>query len=464
MGFDRRDRPLEGVGRAAQHLRPGDAVQQLVAALHLLVRQAVEPLQQVQELRAVEHRARGMRDQLDAGVVVTGLARVMDRLGVQPSRGKPAAAALVQLAQLVARQGLELLVQERREQAVEAVPGQPVVELDRDHEQVLGLELGQQFGGARIAGQVLAQLGREARACRDAHQESELFGLEVVGDALAQVVAQVVFARQRRRFGEALEVGLRILGLAQREHDQLQPRGPAVGHQVELAQLRGAQRLDALVVQEVHRLFEAEAQLVETDLAQLVLDAQPHQVERRAHARADHQMEVVGRQRQQPVDEAHDRRRAHVVEVLEDQVQRPRMPVHVVDQHREEGVEGLAAGAVVDGQRVGRQRDADRLERRFDVGCEAFVVVVRADVVPGDIAVAGGELLAPHRAQRALARAGRPEDQRQLVVAAGGQRGQQLLAAHQRAAGPRRRQLGPDQQREVPLVHIARPKPIANRL
>ena len=222
-----------------------------------------------------------------------------------------AAARRCRLGDQLGRAEAQLGAQQLAHQRVIAVPG-PLVAVRRD-ERVLALEPRQHVVGVRAAGQGVREIAADHVDDRGPQQELDEL-VRLLREHLAEEVVghRGVVAGERR--DEARGVRVRLQG----QRREAQPRGPSLGAQPQLADVRGGE-LDAGGLEQVGRLGLGEGEVGLADLGQLPGEPEPAEPERRVHARGDHDPQRARRMPQQPVEVGEHAAVAHLVEVVEHQ-------------------------------------------------------------------------------------------------------------------------------------------------
>ena len=141
--------------------------------------------------------------------------------------------------------------------------------------------------------------------------------------------------------GEALNEGARVRVASQRQRGQPEAGDPALGPLPQQPQIVLADpELESF--QQLLRLGDRERQICAPDLLQTAGDAQPLQAEGRVGTGGQHEAHAVGGVLEQRVEIAQHLRVVHLVEVVEDQHDRPGQGFQLRHQGGQEGVEVAA--------------------------------------------------------------------------------------------------------------------------
>ena len=327
-------------------------------------------------------------DEVEPRVELTGVEVVVDGAGGLAVGDEPLGGPHVPRPLEVGTGHPELAPQELREQVVVAEPLALVVE--RDDEEVLGLDPAEQRAGVVPTGDVGAQVGPQALEHRRRQEElAHVVGL-AQQDLVEQEVGHVPVAA-----GEPLDEPFGVVAAPQRQSRELQARRPSLGPLGQALDLVRRQVDLGEPLEELLGLAPAEAQVALPQLDELARQPEPVEPQRRVGPAADDEAQVgVGHGADEPVQQVG---RAAPVD-----------HVQVVEHHRGDGslgqvphrpddgpVRPAVAGVVVERrlEHPGHElleRDEHRVEEVLGVG------VPRVEREPGD-GVGSGHRPLPHR-------------------------------------------------------------------
>jgi hypothetical protein len=354
---------------------------------------------------------------------VPGVGRVRQRTGRLTAVGVPVGRDAAQVRCPVAVQPDEVGEQVRTQHGVHVVA--VLCGVDPDDQRGLFGDGVEQRGRVRPAGQSSREVRGDLLADADRAQELGHVG----GQSREHLVDQVRRDRAVVR-GEVGEEPVGVTASGQRQRRQAQRGSPALGLLEEPLELVGVQ-LDPVGVEQRPHLGGGELQVLGADLGELVREPQPGYRQVRVVPRREDQAQVRGLVLQQGRQPLQWLRSGDLVEVVEDQHDRPRQLVEGVDHLGEEArVPARVRRHREPPQRVvsgHRGRGGQRVEQ-----CRpepAVVVVVGVERYPRRFP--GGPLARPLGQQQRLSRPGRRADQGDHRLAGPVQHGQQLRPWHQ---------------------------------
>ncbi|BCB77008.1 hypothetical protein Pflav_034180 [Phytohabitans flavus] len=271
---------------------------------------------------------------------------------VRVPRGGPP----VQVGDLVGRAAAQLGAEQLAEHPVVPVGARPA--LQRYHEAVGALQLGQHPGGVLPPGQRVRQLTAYRLGDRRAQQHVLRLG-RLPGEHLVDQVAGDARVLPAVPGDEAVRVRVRV----QRAGREAQPRWPPLGTQVQVVDPPRARRY-AVAGEQLGRLVAGECQVVCGQLGQPAFQPPPVQAERRLGARGGDQVQAAVRVPDQEVQPVRHRLVDRQVQVVQQQRHGPLQPGDRRGEPFQVGV--LRNGDAAFGQRRADVRPEPGAVPRFD--------------------------------------------------------------------------------------------------
>ena len=255
--------------------------------------------------------------QLGDHLCVSGCGGVLDRLLDEPLRRTPSRRPPSQLAGGIAP---ELELQNLAEQVVVAIPLAAGVERDQEH--IRAREIREHSRRVLAPENRVAQLGREARQHRGAHQKIPGVRRERHQNLVGQIVANLASAAR-----ELPHLLVGVLKVAKPERRQIQARGPPLGAiDEQLHAVTG--ETDPLTHDEVARLIDRESQLPRADLREHPARPQTREADRRIGSGRGDQARI----RRQPSDRVGDRTHGRLAADRVQVVEHDAHPTAILDQ------------------------------------------------------------------------------------------------------------------------------------
>ncbi|MCY1356615.1 hypothetical protein D9M69_430730 [compost metagenome] len=221
--FERSHPDFRLAGEHRQQAGPGTLQQHVGVLGQTLQRYAIQPAHELTEIADVVMRRLVALKQPDQFAEVVAEHGVAGGFVDQPGLFEPVRGTQVQLRPVDVRCG-QALQEELGEQRMQPVPLLLALHVDRQDEQVMRFDRGDQLGRLGHLADMRRHFRVEAAQDGDSLQKAGDLGRQTVDHVLRQVVAQPAVVRQQAVDLQALaRVGL------QRDRHQLQADGPAIG-------------------------------------------------------------------------------------------------------------------------------------------------------------------------------------------------------------------------------------------